>query len=113
MRVAIVLIAAIWGILAVLAFFKGGNKSRDARLSVAYILFYPVLAVILILNDPVPLWLSVPVVFGFIPWLLAGPHLWRITADPSRSRPDELIGIPRLYWLWGGLGALLLGLVFS
>lgn len=113
MRVAIVLIAAIWGILAVLAFFKGRNRGRDARLSAVYILLYPVLAVTLILNDPVPLWLSVPVIFGFIPWLLAGPHLWRITVDPSRSRADEWIGIPRLYWLWGGLGALLLGLVFS
>ncbi len=113
MRVAIILIAAIWGIFAVVAFVLGRNRSLDARLSAAYILLYPVLAVILILNDPVPLWLAVPVVFGFIPWLLAGPHLWRISADPSRSRADEVVGIPKPYWLWGGLGALLLGLVFS
>jgi hypothetical protein len=112
-RVAVILIAALWGILAVTAFALGRNRSRDARMSAGYILAYPVLAVILILNDPVPMWLAVPAVFGFIPWLLAGPHLWRITADPSRGRPDEWIGIPKAYWLWGGLGALALGLVFS
>jgi len=113
MRFAIILLAAIWGILAVVAFVLGRNRSLDARLSAAYVLLYPVLAITLILSEPVPLWLAVPVVFGLIPWLLAGPHLWRISADPSRSQADEVIGIPKLYWIWGGLGALALGLVFS
>lgn len=113
MRIAIILLAMFWGMASVVAFAKGRNRGLDARLSSAYILLYPVLVVGLILNDPVPMWLSVPVAFGFIPWLLAGPHLWRILSDPSHSRADELIGIPRPYWAWGGLGALLLGLVFS
>jgi hypothetical protein len=44
---------------------------------------------------------------------LAGPHLWAILKDPSQSRPDEIIGIPKSYWFWGGIGSVLLGLVFN
>ncbi len=113
MRLVILLIAALWGIGAVLAFAKTREKSGDARLTAGYILAWPVLAVILLLNEPVPLWVAVPAVFGFIPWLMAGPHLWQVLRDPTASRPDEIIGIPRAYWAWGGLGAVLLGLVFS
>jgi hypothetical protein len=51
--------------------------------------------------------------FGFLPWFLAGPHLYQIVRDPSRSRPDELVGIPLAYWKWGGLGAILLGILFN
>jgi hypothetical protein len=113
MRLLIVFIAALWGIGAVIAFAKTREKSADARLTAAYILAWPALAVILILSEPVPLWIAVPATFGFIPWLMAGPHLWQILQDPSASRPDEIIGIPRDYWTWGGLSAFLLGIVFS
>ncbi len=113
MRLLIVAAAAIWGVVSVLAFARTRDKTADAKLSAAYILFYPALAVATFLNAPVPLWLGVPVVFGFLPWFLAGPHLWKVLRDPGASRPDELIGIPRSYWAWGGLGALLLGLVFA
>ena len=27
--------------------------------------------------------------------------------------PNEIIGIPKPYWAWGGLGAVLLGILFS
>lgn len=113
MRLVIILIAALWGIAAVVAFVRTADKSTDARLTAAYILLWPVLAVVLYLNEPVPLWLAVPTVFGFLPWFLAGPHLPAILKDPSQSRPDELIGIPRSYWFWGGIGSVLLGLVFN
>jgi hypothetical protein len=113
MRLVIVLIAALWGIGAVIAFARKRDQSADAKLTAAYIFAWPALAVVLLLNEPVPLWIAVPVVFGFIPWLMAGPHLWQIVQDPASTRPDELIGIPRAYWAWGGIGAILLGLVFS
>ncbi|MGE5155277.1 MAG: hypothetical protein ACM3ST_14855 [Bdellovibrio bacteriovorus] len=113
MRLVIVLIAALWGIAAVLAFARTADKSLDARLTAAYILLWPVLAVALFLNEPVPLWLGVPTLFGFLPWLLAGPHLAAILRDPSLTRPDEIIGIPKAYWLWGSMGSVLLGLVFN
>ena len=113
MRVAVVIIAALWGIAGVLALAKTQGSPLDARLTAAYILLWPVLAVILLLNDPVPQWLAVPTVFGFIPWLMAGPHLWAVLKDPSQIRPDELIGIPTLYWGWGGLAAIALGVVFG
>lgn len=113
MRLVIILAAALWGIMAVLAFAGTADKSADARLSAAYILLWPVLAIGLFLNEPVPLWLAVPTLFGFLPWFLAGPHLWAILKDPSQSRPDEIIGIPRAYWYWGGIGSVLLGLVFN
>jgi hypothetical protein len=113
MRLVIILIAALWGIGAVAAFAKTREKSPDARLTAAYILVWPALVVILLLNEPVPMWIAVPAMFGFVPWLMAGPHLWEILRDPSRSRPDEMIGIPRPYWLWGGAAAVLLGIVFG
>jgi hypothetical protein len=112
-RLLVVFIAALWGIAGVVALVRSRTRDRDARLTAAYILGYPVLAVGVFLSHPVPLWLGVPVVFGFIPWLMAGPHLWRLLADPGAARPDELIGIPRAYWLWGGLGALALGFLFD
>ena len=113
MRLILILIAGAWGMLAVLAFARTLDKSWDARLTAGYILLWPLLAVTLVLSAPVPLWLAVPVVFGFLPWFLAGPHLWAVLRDPSQSRPDELIGIPRGYWLWGGIGSVLLGLIFN
>lgn len=113
MRIALIIIAALWGVAAVLAFAGTAEKSADARLTAAYIIAWPVLAVTLVLNEPVPMWIAVPAVFGFIPWFLAGPHLWEIIKYPSRSRADEVIGIPRDYWFWGGIGAVLLGLLFS
>lgn len=113
MRLVLILIAALWGVAAVLAFVRTADKSNDARLTAAYILFWPVLAVGLYLNAPVPLWLAVPTLFGFLPWFLAGPHLSAILKDPLCSRPGEIIGIPKAYWYWGGIGSVLLGLVFS
>jgi hypothetical protein len=113
MRLVIILIAAVWGITAVMAFAKTREKSADARMTAAYILLWPVLVVTLLLNEPVPMWIAVPAMFGFIPWLMAGPHLWEISRDASKSLPSEIIGIPKLYWYWGGIGAVLLGILFS
>jgi hypothetical protein len=113
MRLVIIVVAAIWGIAAVLVFAGTREKSRDAKLTAAYILLWPALVVILILNEPVPMWIAVPTMFGFIPWLMAGPHLWEILKDRPVYRPDEIMGIPKAYWTWGGLGAVLLGIIFS
>ncbi len=113
MRFAIIIIAAVWGILGLVSFTLARQRSLDAKLTVIYLILYPVLAIALFLNQPAPMWLSVPVVFGFIPWLMAPPHLWRVLKDPSATKADELIGIPRSYWAWGGAGAILLGIFFN
>jgi hypothetical protein len=113
MRIVLILIVSAWGIVALSSFVMTANKSLDAKLTSAYLLVWPIVAVALFLNEPVPLWLAVPAVFGFLPWFLAGPHLYAILRDPSQSRPDEIIGIPRAYWKWGGIGSVLLGLVFD
>jgi hypothetical protein len=112
-RIALILIAALWGIAGVLALARTRDKPLDARLTAGFILAYPVLVVVLLLNAPVPLWVSVPAVFGFIPWLMAGLHLRRLLGDPGSVRADELICISKVHWLWGGLSALLLGLLFG
>lgn len=113
MRIVIILIAALWGAVSIIAFVRTRDKPVDAKLTAAYILAYPVVAVGVFLNEPVPLWLAVPVVFGFLPWLMAGPHLGRILRQPAVIDPNEIIGIPRAYWVWGGLGSIALGLIFS
>jgi hypothetical protein len=112
-RLVIVLIAALWGIGAVMAFVKTRDKTPDAKLTAAFIVLWPALVVVLLINEPVPMLIAVPTMFAFIPWLMAGPHLWQILDDPSLSRPDELMGIPKAYWTWGGLGAVLLGFLFN
>ena len=96
-RLIIIVISAAWGIGAVAAFVVTADKSLDAKLTAAYFGLWPALALTLIINQPVPLWLAVPVTFGFIPWFLSGPHLWSIMKAPERSRADELVGIPLGY----------------
>ena len=113
MRLVAIVIVALWGIAAVLAFAKTSERTLDAKLTAGYFVLWPALVVVLLLNEPVPMWLSVPVMFGFVPWLMAGPHLWDVLKDPTQTRPDEIIGIPRAYWVWGGLGAILLGILFN
>jgi hypothetical protein len=113
MRVVIILIAAGWGIVALLGFAATAEKSLDAKLTAGYLVAWPALAVALFLNEPVPMWLAVPTFFGFLPWFLAGPHLHAILRDPSRSEPNEIIGIPLAYWKWGGIGSILLGMIFN
>jgi hypothetical protein len=113
MRLVLMALAALWALAALVAFARTRDRSLEAKLTASYLVAWPALLVLMYLNQPVPLWLSVPVFFGFIPWFLAGPHLWGILADPARIKPGELIGIPVGYWKWGGLGAVLLGLLFQ
>lgn len=113
MRIVLIAIATLWGIGAVLAFARMHDKTLDAKLTALYLVLWPALLVLLYINQPLPLWIGVPVMFGFIPWFLAGPHLWQILQDPSRSLPNEIVGIPIGYWKWGSIGAVLLGLLFN
>lgn len=111
MRLIFITISALWGIGAIAAFVVTHDKSLDAKLTAAYFGLWPAAALVLIISQPVPLWLAVPVTFGFVPWFLSGPHLWSILKAPARGRADEPVGIPIGYWKWGGLGAVLLGLL--
>lgn len=113
MRLVLIAVATLWGIGAVLAFAQTSDKTLDAKLSAAYFVGWPALLVLVYLNQPLPLWIGVPVMFGFIPWFLSGPHLWGILKDPSRVKPNEVVGIPIGYWVWGSIGALLLGILFD
>lgn len=113
MRILIVTLAALWGLAAVGAFLLAQDKPADAKLTAAYILGYPALMVGLFLNEPIPMWIAVPAMFGLIPWVLAGPHLWALVRDPTAVRLDEVMGIPKAYWVWGGIGSVLLGLLFG
>jgi len=112
-RLVIILIATLWGVGAVMAFVNTREKTLDAKLTAAFILLWPALVVGLLLNEPVPMIVAVPTMFAFIPWFMAGPHLWKIVQDPLQSQPDEIMGIPKSYWTWGGLGAILLGVLFN
>ena len=109
MRLILIAIATLWGLGALLAFAMTARKSTEAKVTAAYFGGWPLLAFLVFVSQPVPLWVAVPVVFGFIPWFLSGPHLWSVLYDPHSVRPDEIAGIPKLYWRWGGLASLLLG----
>jgi hypothetical protein len=113
MRLVLISIATLWGLGAVLAFVQTREKSLDAKLTAAYFIGWPALLVLVYVNQPLPLWIALPTMFGFIPWFLSGPHLWGILQDPSRSNADEPIGIPIGYWKWGSIAAVLLGVLFD
>ena len=113
MRIILIAIATLWGVAAVVAFAFTREKTLDAKLTAGYFIGWPALLVLVYLNEPLPLWISVPVMFGFIPWFLSGPHLWWILQDPSRSRRGEVVGIPIGYWKWGSIAAVLLGVLFN
>ncbi|MBK1620079.1 hypothetical protein CKO42_16855 [Lamprobacter modestohalophilus] len=113
MRLVLIALAGLWAVGALVAFLQTRDRPTDAKLSAAYLVGWPALLVLMYINQPVPLWVSVPVFFGFIPWFLAGPHLWGILKEPSRIKPGEVVGIPLGYWKWGGLAAVLLGILFD
>jgi hypothetical protein len=113
MRLVLIALATLWGIGALLAFLQTREKTLDAKLSAAYFVGWPALLVLVYINQPLPLWISLPVMFGFIPWFLSGPHLWGVIKDPGRSRPNELAGIPIGYWKWGSIAAVLMGVLFD
>lgn len=113
MRLLLIVILAVWGSGAVLAVVYTQGKGLDAHLTAAYLLLWPVLALILYFNDPAPLWLVVPATVGLLPWLLSGPHLWAVFKDPARSQPKRTIGIPNRYWLWGSLATVALGILLE
>jgi len=113
MRLILILLATLWGAGAVLAFALLRERSLDTKLTAAYLILWPALLVLVYISQPAPLWLSFPVMVGFIPWFLSGFHLWQITKDPQRSKPGELIGMPVAVWKWGGLAAVLLGVGFD
>jgi hypothetical protein len=113
MTLVLITITTLWGIGALLAFLQTQGKSLDAKLSAAYFIAWPALLVLVYVNQPLPLWVGVPVMFGFVPWFLSGPHLWGILNDSTRSKPGEVVGIPISYWKWGSIGAVLLGVLFD
>jgi hypothetical protein len=113
MRLILIAIATLWAAGAVIAFVQLREKSLDAKLTAGYLILWPAALVLVYISQPVPLWVSLPVMFGFIPWFLAGPHLWQVLRDPASSKPDELVGIPIAYWKWGSIAAVLLGLLFG
>jgi hypothetical protein len=113
MRLVLIVLATLWGAGAVLAFVQVKDKGLDARLTAGWLVLWPALLVLVYLNQPLPLWLALPVVAGFVPWFLAGPHLRMILKDPDRSKPGEIVGIPGAFWRWGGLAVVLLGVVFD
>ncbi len=112
-RLVLIVILVAWGSGIVLAIVHLRDKGLDAGLTAAYLLLWPAAAVLLYLNEPVPMWLALPAGLGLAPWLKAWPHLKAVLEDPASSRPGRLIGIPKAYWLWGGGLALLLGIVMT
>ncbi|WP_295879939.1 hypothetical protein [uncultured Thiohalocapsa sp.] len=113
MRIVLIALATLWGVGALIAFVFTRDKTLDAKLTAGYLVAWPALLVLVYINQPLPLWIGLPVMFGFLPWFLAGPHLWQILKDPGRSQPDEIIGIPIGYWKWGSIAAVLLGVIFN
>lgn len=113
MRIVLIALATLWAVGALVAFVYTREKSLDAKLTAGYLVAWPALLVLVYINQPLPLWIGLPVMFGFLPWFLAGPHLWQVVQDPMSSRPNEVIGIPVGYWKWGSIAAVLLGVLLN
>ncbi|MEY6430791.1 hypothetical protein ABC977_00030 [Thioalkalicoccus limnaeus] len=113
MRLVLILLLALWGTSAVLAAAHTGGKGSAAQITAAYLLLWPVLALILFFNEPVPLWLILPTTFGALPWLLAFAHLKRVLRDPGQARFGPLGGVRLLYWVLGAGIAFVIGLILE
>jgi hypothetical protein len=118
MRGIILTVLLFWLLLFWLAaqlytFWRSKNKSTEAKLTVAYIVGYPLLLVYLALNTPLSAAILFPVAMGGLPWLFAGTHLRKIIAEGYRRNPGEFIGIPLRYWLGIGIGTFLLGVMLQ
>ena len=104
----------LWLIVQLYAFGKSNNKSTEAKLTVAYILGYPLLIISLFSTSPTPAAVIFPAAMGALPWLLASFHLRKVLAIQGyHTKPGEFIGIPIKYWLRVGIGAFLLGFVLQ
>jgi hypothetical protein len=104
----------LWLVAQLYAFGKSKNKSTEAKLTVAYILGYPLLVIYLFSASPIPAAILFPAAMGALPWFLASFHLRKILAVPGyQANPGEFIGVPIKYWLRGGIGAFFLGLVLQ
>lgn len=107
----IILVFLVWMIVGLWAFAKTKSKSSAAVQAALYIVSYPAIIVLFVQLKPVPLVIAIPLVMAGVPWLLAGSHLQKVSADPSAAKPGEFIGLPLKLWGWGlalsiGIGAL-------
>ena len=96
-----ILVLIAWMLMGLWAFSKARNKSKDAIQTATFIVVYPIALVVLFQLKPMPPVIALPLVMCGIPWLGAGSHLKKVTADPSATRPGDFIGLPYKFWGWG------------
>jgi len=104
------LIALIYGLYQ---FIRAQTKTRDAVQTTAYIVLYPIVVYLLWRTGPVPAWVAAPVVMAGLPWIVAGIHLNEIVKDPAIAKDNEFVGFPYGFWIWGGVLAVIVGLIMG
>ena len=104
------LIALVYGLYQ---FIRAEKKTRDAVQTTAYIVLYPIVVYLLWRTGSVPAWVAAPVVMAGLPWIVAGIHLNEIVKDPDIAKDNEFVGFPYGFWIWGGLLAVIVGLIID
>lgn len=94
-------------------FVRAEEKTRDAMQTTAYIVLYPIVVYLLWRGGPVPAWVTAPVVMAGLPWIVAGIHLNEIVKDPAIAKPNEFVGFPYRFWIWGGVLAVVVGVIIE
>ncbi|AHF04490.1 hypothetical protein MARPU_12020 [Marichromatium purpuratum 984] len=112
MRLIIIAIVSGWVLVALALAVRVRVCDLEARLSAAYFVFWPVAAISLLLQAPVPGVIALPALLGFLPWFLSGPYLWARLRRGAPAMPEAFIGIAFRVWGWGILLSMLLGLFF-
>ncbi|NKN31725.1 hypothetical protein [Marichromatium bheemlicum] len=112
MRLIIIAIVAGWALVALALAWRVRAHDVEARVSAAYFVLWPMAAVSLLLQAPVPGVIALPMTLGFLPWFLAGPHLWGRLRRGVPAAPATFIGLSHRVWGWGILLSMLLGLFF-
>lgn len=97
----IILFFVAWIVAALWKFARAKETSTDAKQTAAYIVCYPIVAVLALEERPLPMVAATILVMAGLPWLLAGIHLGKALNAPSASKPREFIGLPAKLWLLG------------
>ena len=107
-----IVILLAWLVAGLWAFSKAKIKSTAAVHAALYIVSYPALMALFVQFKPMSPVIAVPLVMAGIPWLLAGSHLQKVSADSSAAKPGELLGLPLKLWGWGLVLSVGVGLLF-
>lgn len=111
MRSAFVSLLVGWAIFSILGLYGVSRRCWWVRLTVAYLAAYPGYVLYLLLQEPNPLWLVGPAVFGAYPLMTGTIQLFRLARSTHEAKATSVAGISSGLWIFGLLGSTVVGYI--